>query len=247
MKLYLTKFLLIDILSECHKPIILRAQKDKNMKKTFLVLALTICFSLTSISDLFAAEKVIKQPPHKSLSRVEGDVGIIVLEGEINHDSAAVVFQAYEKFKKIGVNVVIIRLHSMGGSLSAGKRIIDSMDYMKNLNVPVLTFVDYENYCASVCTVIFANGTSRIGALNSIWLFHSPYVKEGENNYSKEEISNAVTSARQFLMSIYLKADPKWSEKVLRPAIETANKNTIFVGLQIADQSETWFTHLIAE
>jgi len=183
--------------------------------------ALLVCLIVTSfisVPNPVAAE-TIYQPEHVAKFRIEKNEGIINIQGTIDEDSATQTDNAFIFFKLHNIHNVIIHLHSLGGSVKAGIKIIDDMNAAKDLKVDVITMVDHKEYCASMCTAIFAAGSSRIAAADTIWMFHSPFVKLTDEEKNDPMIVLAAklqtATARRIMLAVYRSADPMFTDTVL--------------------------------
>lgn len=219
------------------------------MFKKIITLIVLLVFLLPSY---VANARTIHQPDHVAKFRTEKDVGIINLQGEIDADSADVVKQAFENFHENKITEVLIHLHSLGGKLNAGGQIIDEIIDARKHKVRVIMLVDHGEYCASMCTGIYAVGSSRIVATDTIWGFHAPFIKmteEEENDpVKKKAIEEDIKQAKKYMLSVYSYADKKWTEKVLKKYVtDPANGSLILSGEDILEQSETWFTGIVGD
>ena len=101
------------------------------------------------------------------------------------------VFTNFEKYSTLmvsqGVKEITINLHSPGGELDAAKLIEEQIDILKEHGVHVKTIVESSNACMSACPIIFLAGDEKIASSNSIFMFHSPYLRY-PHNVSQAEI-----------------------------------------------------------
>lgn len=181
-------------------------------------------------------------------SKKFGTLGTIDLIGEINSGSALTVSKAFSKFKTDNVKEVIFHLNSPGGDLSSGTKIANSiLNAQINDKINVIVYVDHKELCASMCTGVFAVGSVRMAAPDSIWVFHSPKLHDPESHKDDKDFAEretaSVANARETLMIMYKSADPEFAEKTLKPYIMgTAEKtDLILTGAQIIDYSAWWF------
>ncbi len=68
---------------------------------------------------------------------------------------------------------IIIDLHSPGGSLMEGRKVIAFIDRMKRTHRVDTRVGDYHS-CLSMCVPIYLQGQTRYAAANSKWMFHEP-------------------------------------------------------------------------
>jgi len=213
------------------------------MTKTikFIISLLLTVSLLTPI--LPANAKTIYQPEHIAKFRIERDVGIINIQGMIDTDTAEQTKQAFELFKNSNIKNVIIHLHSLGGQVSSGMEVINLMIAAGKFNIRVVTMVDHGEYCASMCTAIFAAGVSRIAAADTIWMFHSPAVKLSEEDKGDPgkvaEAKESVRISRLYMLSVYRYADPKFTEEVLDAYVnDDSGKTLILFGGEIIKHTD---------
>lgn len=105
----------------------------------------------------------------------EGDPQTVVLEWTGPIDSPmADLFQAEFKRRKRDAKTFVIDLHSPGGSVVEGERVIKSISEMTPTH-SIRTFVGPGNECSSMCVPIYLQGELRIAASSSQFMFHEPY------------------------------------------------------------------------
>lgn len=76
-----------------------------------------------------------------------------------------------------GVKEITIDLHSPGGQLVAAAFITQQMKILNEKGIKIKTIVEDKNACASACPIIFLAGNEKIAFANSVFMFHSPYIK----------------------------------------------------------------------
>ncbi len=111
----------------------------------------------------------------------------IVLDGEINQDSALqVILSLWKLTKKNNKDPIYIFINSPGGEISAGLSIIDAMRYVK---VPIYTFC--YSLAESMAAVILAAGDKRFAFKHSTIMIHQPLT--AANGYVKQsDLSDAA-------------------------------------------------------
>lgn len=80
--------------------------------------------------------------------------------------------EAFDKWQ-YKANRIVIDLHSPGGSLAEGRKVIELIKRMK-LTHRVDTRVGTHHSCLSMCVPIYLQGQTRFAAANSKWMFHEP-------------------------------------------------------------------------
>jgi ATP-dependent protease ClpP protease subunit len=211
-----------------------------------------LLFSVFLLVSYTANSRTIYQPDHVAKFRIEKDEGIINLQGEINEDSSTQVQEAFEYFKDNNITHVLIHLHSLGGNMKAGSDIVEEVINARKNKVWVAMLVDHGEYCASMCTGIFAVGSSRMSAGDTTWMFHSPYVKmtdeEKNDPVKRKELEDMIDADRGWLIQVYSLADKKWTKNVLKKYImDEKNGQLILSGEDILKQSDTWFTGVLGD
>lgn len=75
--------------------------------------------------------------------------------------------------RKDDVKKFTIELHSPGGSVDEGERVIKIMRKMAQSH-SVWTYVGPKEDCLSMCVPIYLQGELRVAAATSQWMFHEP-------------------------------------------------------------------------
>lgn len=222
------------------------------MIKTFrLFIACLLITSFTLFPNISHAE-TIYQPEHVAKFRIEKDEGIINLQGEINEDSLNQSKLAFNTFAQNNIKNIIIHLHSLGGSVKWGYEIMMLMDTAKEQKINVVTLVDHKEYCGSMCTAIFADGSSRVAAADTVWLFHSPFIKltdeELQDPVKVAESKEALRLSRRLMLRVYYNADPKFTTTVLETVInDDSGKVMILFGGEIIEHTSTFIDFPLAD
>jgi ATP-dependent protease ClpP protease subunit len=178
------------------------------------------------------------------------EVGAIYLTGEINKNAAQTVQTAFKTFKKDKVTKVILHLNSPGGDLGSGSKIIlEIMNAQMKDKIAVITYVGEKELCASMCTGIFAIGAVREASPKSIWIFHSPYVKNEDDADEERQkaITETIATAREALMAMYKIADPVFALTILKPYVYgyASEKELILTGEEITELSDHYINILV--
>jgi ATP-dependent protease ClpP protease subunit len=188
----------------------------------------------------------VKQPDHKVIERIEQNVGIIDIIGEIDGDTLATVNRGFAHFKQAHVIQIIIHINSLGGKLDAGYGIIQDMQEAEKTGLDVAVYVDHGEVCASMCTGIFANASTRMAAPDTLWIFHSPYVVLTPAEQTPENIAAAhdiVVESRKQMIRWYYAVDPDWTKHELMEHINTPNDPLVITGSHILhNRSREWIT-----
>lgn len=130
---------------------------------------------------------------------------------------------------------VVIDLHSPGGSLWEGRRVIEQINRMKRTH-RVDTRVTGYHSCLSMCVPIFLQGQNRTASAASKWMFHEPGVFDhltGEKVNIPEGELKAL--ARRFFELYYVNSDmnPTWRRALER---EWQGKDVWRSGQQLVDE-----------
>lgn len=178
----------------------------------------------------------------------KGFIGEITIVGEINKDTAEKFHYTIEKFRKDKVEKVIIHLNSPGGTVEAGYQIIkDMIKYQTEDKKNIMTYVGEKELCASMCTGIYAIGSYRVAAANSVWVFHSPYIKGKAESQEEQNKQDAIIEAsRNALMAVYRVADANFANTILKPYVYGTAKtqNLILNGFTINELSDNFINTL---
>lgn len=222
------------------------------MIKAFKVFLVCLLISTFILFPKPSQAETIYQPDHVAKFRIEKDEGIINLQGEINDDSAAQTQAAFDYFAKNHIRNIIIHLHSLGGSVKSGYNIIELMVDARHHNINVVTLVDHKEYCASMCTAIFAEGESRIAAPDTIWLFHSPFIKLTDEELGDPvkvaEAKEAIKLSRRLMMRAYYSADPAFAKNILDSVVnDDSGKPLMLFGADLIVHTATFITMPIAD
>ena len=213
-----------------------------------------VCLLITSFT-LFpkpSHAETIYQPEHIAKFRVEKDEGIINLQGEINEDSFTQAKAAFEYFAENHIRNIIIHLHSLGGTVKSGSEIMMLMDAAKKQKINIVTFVDHKEYCGSTCTIIFADGSSRVAAPDTVWLFHSPFIKLTDEELGDPikvaEAKEEIRISRRIILRAYYYADLEFTKTVLESVVnDDSGKVLILYGKEIIDHTATFINFPIVD
>lgn len=141
-----------------------------------LRLAIGACLVLLSgASGALAAET--KQPHLKyALSPKHPDILVMIWRGRIQAPMSEEIASAFEKHMD-HIRGVTLKLDSDGGSVREGERAIAVLQEIKKTH-ELHTAVGPGQRCGSMCVFIYVQGSKRLAAPASIWLFHEVSVKD---------------------------------------------------------------------
>ena len=107
-------------------------------------------------------------------SEAATDDGMLVLHwtGTIREDMAQRIAGEFDQAKD-RVKAVVLSLSSCGGSAATMHRTIGVLKRIRQTH-RLTTVVWRGGFCASACVNIFLQGSRRVAALTSSWLFHEP-------------------------------------------------------------------------
>ncbi|MFM9939324.1 MAG: ATP-dependent Clp protease proteolytic subunit [Hyphomicrobiaceae bacterium] len=118
---------------------------------------------------------------------------------------------------------IVISLHSDGGSVDQGSRVIDLVRRMKRTH-DVDTLVEAGRYCASMCVPIYLAGSRRTAAARANFMFHEVrFDKAG-----KAEIDKLIRSMgpagrgkdhAEVMRALVARATDKYFEEYLEPKV----------------------------
>lgn len=80
--------------------------------------------------------------------------------------------EAYQEYAD-QVSLFIVDLHSPGGALAEGRRVIEVLEGLKQTH-ELETRVSRGRACASMCVPIYLQGDRRVAARNARFMFHEP-------------------------------------------------------------------------
>jgi len=109
---------------------------------------------------------------HIAFGMVKDEVLNLHWSGTIGHGMDERIADEFEKAKH-RVKAVALELSSCGGSISSKNRTVTVLRTIKQTH-DLRTVVRHGDLCASACVSIFLEGSRRIAALTSSWLFHEP-------------------------------------------------------------------------
>ena len=115
-------------------------------------------------------------------------------------------------------NHFVISLHSPGGALREGRKVIDVIRQMKKTH-KVDTYVGPGGACLSMCVPLFLQGQTRIASSSSKWMFHEP---SSRDFFTDEKISEPEferrAMVRRFVDRYFVNSPiaPKWRQNLLQ-------------------------------
>src|SRR5205823_1291901 len=112
---------------------------------------------------------------------------IIEWSGPIVPGIADYLSGALDKYRSLAHRVVLF-LDSAGGKVDEGDRVIHILDEIKQTH-RLITVVQDDKLCASMCVPIFLEGDDRLAGGTSLWIFHEAN-RRGANR--KERIEETL-------------------------------------------------------
>lgn len=110
--------------------------------------------------------------PHlrAAVSKKHPDILIMQWHGRIQAPMSLEISEAFER-NKDKVKGIELRLDSGGGSVKEGERVIEVLQTIRKTH-DLHTVVGAGRSCGSMCVFIYVQGTKRLAAPASLWLFH---------------------------------------------------------------------------
>jgi ATP-dependent Clp protease protease subunit len=133
---------------------------------------------LMATSGGCATARAAEPPPTRATALASADVStltytpdsfVIPLRGEVDDDMAKAIIEAIDGANEKGARAIAIRIHSGGGSVSAG---FDIAQAIEQSAAPVTCVVDGE--AASMAAYILQSCATRIMTKRSMVMFHEP-------------------------------------------------------------------------
>ena len=112
----------------------------------------------------------------------------------------------------------VISLHSPGGALREGGKVIEIIKQMKKTH-KVDTYVGPRRACLSMCVPIFLQGQNRIAHPSSRWMFHEPSsVDFFTDKKLREPEFERRAMVQRFVDRYFVNSpiNPKWRKKLLQ-------------------------------
>jgi len=164
---------------------------------------------------------------------MEGNIYITGLIGSLDNETGVELIDVIQQVKKQqGATSFNVHINSEGGVVDTG---FDIYNYLKSLNVPITTVGG--GLVASIATVIFMAGDTRILRDNTQFMIHLPM---GEVGGTADEIESYVTSVRQAEKKLidFYKKETNTTEEAIRPLLtnETWLTNEQAINLGFATQ-----------
>lgn len=147
--------------------------------------------------------------------RKEGDAIVYVWRGEVTPGMADRFKEAYAQTREDSRKIVI-DLHSPGGLLVEGARVVDVVERMR-VTHQIETRVGPRGKCYSMCVPIFLLGETRIAAPTAEFMFHEPSTFDAVTNetvtlpaYEQRRVTD------QFFRRFFEQSDmdPRWRERL---------------------------------
>ncbi|MGI9465137.1 MAG: ATP-dependent Clp protease proteolytic subunit [Aestuariivirgaceae bacterium] len=162
------------------------------------------------------------------------DTVVLSWRSEIDVPMRRRVLEAYDEWKG-KVRRIVIDLHSPGGSLMEGRRVIELINTMKRTH-RVDTRVGTNHSCLSMCVPIYLQGQTRFAAASSQWMFHEPRVFD---YFTGEEVKTPKSEreglARRFFGRYFTNSemDPAWRRQLEQ---QWRGKDVWRTGRQLVDE-----------
>ena len=149
---------------------------------------------------------------------------------------------AYAEWKGKGRRI-LIDLHSPGGYLEEGEKVIRIIEEMKRTHI-VDTQVGARRACYSMCVPIYLQGEERFAAPNARFMFHEPSTVDfyTGDKVERPQFERDYISRRYF--DRYFGAspmDPEWRDKL---AAEWKGKDLYYTARELVDQHSNIVTEL---
>lgn len=147
--------------------------------------------------------------------KAEDGATVLIWRGEVTPGMADRFRKAFDEHKDNSRRIVI-DLHSPGGLLSEGVRVVEAVERMK-VSHRVETRVGPRGKCYSMCVPIFLLGEMRVASPGAVFMFHEPSTFDAVTNESVELPAyeqRRVTDQffRRFFASTDM--DPVWRERL---------------------------------
>ncbi len=162
------------------------------------------------------------------------DTVVFSWKSEIDVPMRRRVLEAFEAWKS-QASRIIIDLHSPGGSLMEGRRVIELINHMKRTH-RVDTWVGAHHSCLSMCVPIYLQGETRLAAASSQWMFHEPRVFD---YFTGEEVKTPKSEreglARRFFGRYFTNSEmnPAWRRQLEQ---EWRGREVWRTGRQLVDE-----------
>ena len=153
-------------------------------------------------------------PPSLEFNQQDGSLNI-EWSGPIVPGMADYVRSALDRYGARSRRVVLF-LDSAGGKVQEGDRVIHLLDEIKQTH-RLITVVQADKLCASMCIPIFLQGDDRLAARTSNWIFHEA-ARQGANE--GERIEETLRLLKKYYVPAGVSAD--WLKRIV-PIIERAD------------------------
>ena len=111
--------------------------------------------------------------------KVAANAVVVTYEGPIAVPMAENLRTIWDEHgKRPGLEKLILRLNSSGGSSVHGLEVIGILEKIRE-QVALVTLVGEHDLCASMCIAIYIQGDTRIAASSSSWMFHGASLSPG--------------------------------------------------------------------
>lgn len=135
--------------------------------------------------------------------------------GSIDPPMARLIAGEFDRRKET-TKTFIIDLHSPGGSVDEGERVIKAIQKMRATH-SIRTYVGAGNDCLSMCVPIYLQGELRIAAATSNFMFHEP---SANDSLTGDAVFTYEFENRQMAMEIFNRffknseMDPRWRKRL---------------------------------
>jgi len=165
--------------------------RAKNMTRLFTLAFVATAVAVAAFTPPSArAEVPSNEPwpaPTRSLAFNKEDGSLnIEWSGPIAPGMADYVRSALDKYAALSRRVVLF-LDSAGGKVEEGDRVIHLLDEIKQTH-RLITVVQNDKLCASMCVPIFLQGDDRLAARTSLWIFHE-VARRGADRKERMEVT----------------------------------------------------------
>jgi ATP-dependent protease ClpP protease subunit len=184
---------------------------SRNRAAFALVVAL---FAVLAIFARRSGERIYETGPAMEVRSETGAV-VFVWNKPIEAPMAYRFREAFAETKD-QTDRIVIELHSPGGALIEGRRVIEEIERMKRTHV-VATRVAPGALCASMCVPIFLAGKERIAGPGARFMFHEPStVDYFTDEESKKPAFEQRRDAERFFARYFERSPmaPAWRESL---------------------------------
>ena len=179
-------------------------------------LLLIVLFALLVVVALRTEQRFAEQSVSFRAVR-EGDAVVFFWRDDVEYPMSLRFAEAFDEWSG-EVDRIIVDLSSPGGAVSEGRAVIELIDRIKRSH-EVITRVDAQGYCLSMCVPIFLQGERRLAAGTSRWMFHQPTAVDAVTGEVEDRPARVRDyEARRFVDRYFRRSDmnPDWIETLER-------------------------------